>query len=41
MYAGVPYAPLSPAYSLIATDYGKLQELIAQLPASNSSVSAT
>lgn len=31
MYAGVPYAPLSPAYSLIATDYGKLQELIAQL----------
>ncbi|WP_426173974.1 feruloyl-CoA synthase [Massilia sp. TWR1-2-2] len=31
MYAGVPYAPLSPAYSLVATDYGKLTELIAQL----------
>jgi feruloyl-CoA synthase len=31
MYAGIPYAPLSPAYSLVATDYGKLQELIAQL----------
>ena len=31
MYAGVPFAPVSPAYSLVATDYGKLQELIAQL----------
>lgn len=31
MYAGIPYAPLSPAYSLLATDYGKLQELIARL----------
>jgi feruloyl-CoA synthase len=31
MYAGIPYAPLSPAYSLVATDFGKLQELIAQL----------
>ncbi|MFC0132864.1 feruloyl-CoA synthase [Massilia eurypsychrophila] len=31
MYAGVPYAPLSPSYSLVATDYGKLAELIAQL----------
>jgi feruloyl-CoA synthase len=31
MYAGVPYAPVSPAYSLVATDYGKLEELIAQL----------
>ncbi|MDB5933060.1 MAG: feruloyl-CoA synthase [Massilia sp.] len=31
MYAGIPYAPVSPAYSLVATDYGKLQELIAQL----------
>ena len=31
MYVGVPYAPLSPAYSLVATDFGKLQELIAQL----------
>ncbi len=31
MYAGVPYAPVSPAYSLVATDYGKLQELVNQL----------
>jgi feruloyl-CoA synthase len=31
MYAGIPYAPLSPAYSLVATDFGKLGELIAQL----------
>jgi feruloyl-CoA synthase len=31
MYAGIPYAPLSPAYSLIATDYGKLRELVEQL----------
>jgi feruloyl-CoA synthase len=31
MYAGIPYAPLSPAYSLVATDYGKLQELVTQL----------
>ena len=31
MYAGIPYAPLSPAYSLLATDYGKLHELIARL----------
>ena len=31
MYAGIPYAPLSPAYALVATDFGKLQELIAQL----------
>ncbi|MET0857129.1 MAG: feruloyl-CoA synthase [Telluria sp.] len=31
MYAGVPYAPLSPSYSLVATDYGKLAELVAQL----------
>ncbi|MBK4735120.1 feruloyl-CoA synthase [Noviherbaspirillum pedocola] len=31
MHAGIPYAPLSAAYSLIATDYGKLRELIEQL----------
>ena len=30
-YAGIPYAPISPAYSLIATDFGKLGELIEQL----------
>ena len=31
MYAGIPYAPLSAAYSLIATDYDKLRELVEQL----------
>jgi feruloyl-CoA synthase len=31
MYAGIPYAPLSPAYSLVATDPSKLADLIAQL----------
>jgi feruloyl-CoA synthase len=31
MYAGIPYAPLSPAYSLVATDPAKLADLIAQL----------
>jgi feruloyl-CoA synthase len=31
MMAGIPYAPLSAAYSLIATDYGKLRELVEQL----------
>jgi feruloyl-CoA synthase len=25
MYAGIPYAPISPAYSLISTDFGKLR----------------
>jgi len=25
MYVGVAHSPLSPAYSLIATDYSKLQ----------------
>ncbi|PQO99860.1 feruloyl-CoA synthase [Massilia phosphatilytica] len=30
-YAGIPYAPISPAYSLVATDYGKLGDLIGQL----------
>jgi feruloyl-CoA synthase len=31
MYAGIPYSALSPAYSLVATDFGRLGELIAQL----------
>ncbi|WP_343732797.1 feruloyl-CoA synthase [Duganella sp.] len=31
MYAGIPYAPVSPSYSLVATDYGKLAELVTQL----------
>jgi feruloyl-CoA synthase len=31
MYAGIPYAPLSPAYSLVAADFGKLGELIAHV----------
>ena len=30
-YAGIPYAPISPAYSLVATDFGKLRDLIGQL----------
>src|SRR5215831_15254566 len=25
MYVGIPYAPISPAYSLISADFGKLQ----------------
>ncbi|MFG1495443.1 feruloyl-CoA synthase [Saccharospirillum sp. HFRX-1] len=28
MYVGIPYAPISPAYSLISTDYGKLRHII-------------
>jgi feruloyl-CoA synthase len=31
MYAGIPYAPLSPAYSLVANDPAKLADLIDQL----------
>jgi len=31
MYAGIPFSPLSPAYSLVATDPAKLADLIAQL----------
>lgn len=31
MYAGIPYAPVSPAYSLIATDFGKIAQLLAHL----------
>jgi feruloyl-CoA synthase len=30
-YAGIPYAPISPAYSLVATDFGKLRDLLDQL----------
>jgi feruloyl-CoA synthase len=28
MYAGIPYAPISPAYSLISTDFGKLRYIL-------------
>jgi feruloyl-CoA synthase len=28
MYVGIPYSPVSPAYSLVATDYGKLRHII-------------
>jgi feruloyl-CoA synthase len=28
MYAGIPYSPVSPAYSLVATDYGKLRHIV-------------
>ena len=31
MYVGIPAAPVSPAYSLIATDYEKLQTILARL----------
>ncbi|MFC5458702.1 feruloyl-CoA synthase [Massilia niabensis] len=31
MYAGIPYSPLSPAYSLVATDPANLLDLIEQL----------
>lgn len=27
LYAGIPYAPISPAYSLISTDFGKLRDI--------------
>lgn len=27
LYAGVPYAPISPAYSLISADFGKLRDI--------------
>lgn len=30
-YAGVPYAPVSPAYSLVSTDHGKLRDIAALL----------
>ena len=28
LYVGIPYAPVSPAYSLVATDFGKLQHIV-------------
>jgi feruloyl-CoA synthase len=28
LYAGIPYAPVSPAYSLVSKDYGKLSHLM-------------
>lgn len=31
LYAGIPYCPVSPAYSLIARDYEKLGKILAQL----------
>src|SRR6476660_9347407 len=31
MYAGVPYAPIAPAYSLIAREYGTLRSLVESL----------
>ena len=27
MYVGIPYAPISPAYALISTDFGKLKDI--------------
>jgi feruloyl-CoA synthase len=31
MLAGVPFAPISPAYSLVSQDFGKLRHIVAQL----------
>ena len=31
MYVGIPVAPISPAYSLVATDYGKLRDILHRL----------
>ncbi|MGU7784190.1 feruloyl-CoA synthase [Burkholderia sp. PU8-34] len=31
MWAGIPYAPLSPAYSLVSSDFGKLRHALALL----------
>ena len=31
MYAGIPFAPVSPAYSLISSDFGKLRHIIGLL----------
>jgi feruloyl-CoA synthase len=28
MYAGIPYAPISPAYSLVSKDFGKLRRIL-------------
>ena len=27
-YVGIPYAPISPAYSLISSDFGKLRHIV-------------
>ena len=32
LHVGVPYAPISPAYSLVATDHERLREIFATLP---------
>jgi feruloyl-CoA synthase len=31
LYAGIPYAPISPAYSLVSTDFAKLRHIIGLL----------
>lgn len=31
MYAGIPYAPISPAYSLLSSDFGKLRHILGLL----------
>ena len=31
MWVGVPYAPISPAYSLVSTDFGKLRHIVDRL----------
>jgi feruloyl-CoA synthase len=31
LYAGIPYAPVSPAYSLLSTDFAKLKKIVALL----------
>ena len=31
MYAGIPYSPISPSYSLVATDFGKLRHIFGLL----------
>jgi feruloyl-CoA synthase len=31
LYAGIPYAPVSPAYSLLSSDFSKLKQIIALL----------
>ncbi len=30
-YVGIPYAPISPAYSLVSSDYSKLKDIVAAL----------
>ena len=31
MYVGIPYAPISPAYALVSSDFGKLRHIIGRL----------